>query len=54
VSDNTPRKLRKPQVNIGRPLTARHKRAISEGKMRAKILREFNAQSQNEEHATCR
>ncbi len=40
--DKTPRK---EYANKGRPLTEKHKRAIREGRMRAKILRELTRPS---------
>lgn len=35
---------RKEYANKGRPLTEKHKRAIREGRMRAKILRDLTPQ----------
>ena len=39
---------RKIHVNRGRPLTERHKRAIREGVIRAKLLRELKAKATEE------
>lgn len=38
-------KPRKQYANKGRPLSEKHKRALREGRMRAKILRELSPQS---------
>jgi len=46
MSNSLDKPPRKEYANKGRPLTEKHKRAIREGRMRAKILRELTAQAE--------
>jgi len=44
MSNSLDKPPRKGYANKGRPLTEKHKRAIREGRMRAKIMRELAVQ----------
>ena len=44
MSDSLDKPARKAYANKGRPLTEKHKKALREGRLRAKIMRELAAQ----------
>jgi hypothetical protein len=46
MSNSLDKPARKAYANKGRPLTEKHKRALREGRIRAKILRELEAQGE--------
>jgi hypothetical protein len=46
MSNSLDKPTRKAYANKGRPLTEKHKKAIREGRIRAKILRELKLQSE--------
>jgi hypothetical protein len=46
MSNSLEKPKRKPCVNKGRLLTEKHNKALREGRMRAKIMRELNAQAE--------